>query len=70
MHPYVEGVDHVGVGFYDACDLDSLGQQIGYWLDQDDEREHMRRQGFERVKNHETYTDRSRELLEVVFGHA
>ena len=68
LHPDVDGVDNIGVGHYDGCDLDSLGEAIDYWLTHDAEREVMRIDGFEHVKQHETYTQRATQILATVFG--
>ena len=67
LHPETEGVDSVGVGHYEPCDLDSLRERIDYWLTADVEREAMRIQGFEHVKTFETYTRRAQQILETVF---
>lgn len=67
LHPKVDGVDDVGVGHYEACDLDSLREQIDYWLEHDVERGEMRRRGFEHVRDHETYTQRASQILDTVF---
>lgn len=68
LHPKVEGVDHEGVGFYEHGDFSDLKKQIDYYLENDTEREAMRTRGFEHVKNNETYTQRSQEILDVVFS--
>ncbi len=66
LHPEIEGVDHEGVGFYEHGDLNDLKVKIDYYLDNNEEREAMRRNGFEWVKANETYTDRARQILESV----
>ena len=68
LHPEVDGVDDYGVGHYEAGNLDDLEQWIDYWLTFDADREDMRHQGFEWVRDNETYTDRSSQILETVFG--
>lgn len=67
-HPWVDGVDTIGVAPYEHGDLDTLKQEIGFWLAHDEERESMRRDGFEWVKNNETYTHRAQEILDTVFA--
>jgi spore maturation protein CgeB len=67
-HPWVEGVDTTGVAHYKPRDWGSLKKTIGYWLEHDIEREEQRRTGFEWVKNNETYTHRSAQIIETVFG--
>lgn len=66
IHPRTEGVDHRGVGEYKKEDLKSLKKTIDFYLDNDIERELLRKKGFEWVKNNETYTHRSKQILEVV----
>jgi hypothetical protein len=68
IHPYVEGVDHEGVAYYAHGSLEDLAEQIDYYLETPHEREARRKQGFEHVKNYETYTDRSKEILDSVFN--
>lgn len=70
LHPEVEGVDHVGVGHYEAGSLTDLEEWIDYWLECDADREAMRHDGFEHVKNHETYTHRAQQILGAVFPDA
>ena len=69
LHPYVEGVDMTGVGLYDPCDVDSLRSQIDYYRNRPGEREAMRFLGHEHVKAHETYTNRSQEMIDQVFPY-
>lgn len=68
IHPYTDGVDHVGVGDYKKENLSSLKKAIDYYLEHDDEREKKRKQGFEWVRDNETYTHRAEEILRTVFG--
>lgn len=68
IHPHVEGIDTEGVHPYDALNTSSLGYEIDFMLGHNKDREHMRRKGFEHVKNHETYTHRAHEMLTVIFG--
>jgi len=75
LHPEVSGVDSHGVDHYlpagevgDGKALTHLKERIDYWLEHDDEREAMRRNGFEWVKNNETYTQRAQEILDTVFA--
>jgi hypothetical protein len=69
LHPKVTGIDNVGVGHYEAQDLESLRAQIDYYLEHEEEREAMRKEGFEWVKKHETYTNRAQEMLEKIYGN-
>lgn len=68
LHPRNDGVDSYGVGHYDKGNLQSLRYMIDYYLQHDDEREAKRKEGFEHVKAHETYTNRSKEMLKIIFG--
>jgi hypothetical protein len=66
LHPEVVGVDHEGVGFYEAGNLNSLKERIEMALSTN-EVETMRKIGFDWVKKNETYTNRAQEILEKVF---
>lgn len=68
LHPLTEGVDTEGVGHYTKESLLSLQTAIDYWLEHDEEREAMRLKGFYHVLEHETYTNRAKEMLSVVFA--
>lgn len=69
IHPMVEGVDYNGVRFYEhnEYNFDELKGVIDYYLENDEVREKLRQEGFDWVKNNETYTDRAKQILEVVF---
>lgn len=72
LHPHVEGVDTVGVAHYggrkDMQDnLELLKRRIDYFLQNSYEREEMRKMGFNHVKDHETYTHRAQEILNIIF---
>lgn len=72
LHPFIKGVDNIGVGNYggfdhDSTNLESLKEKIDYYLEHSFEREEMRMAGFNRVKDFETYTNRAEEMLEVIF---
>ena len=73
LHPKIEGVDDVGVGYYggfesDEKNLESLAEKIDFYMKNDFDRETLRLNGFNWVKEHETYTNRSEEMLEVIYG--
>lgn len=68
LHPRTEGVDNEGVAHYERGDLQSLKYYIDYYLEQHDVREYLRKQGFDHVRKHETYTQRCQEILDVVFA--
>lgn len=70
LHPDVTGVDDKGIGFYKKGNLESLKIQIDKFLDEPlgaQFREVARKLGFEWVKNHETYTHRAQEMLDIIF---
>jgi hypothetical protein len=72
LHSPVQGVDAHGVGLYDGHTDDDklvhLKQMIDFYLHHADERERLRREGFDWVRNHETYTQRSQQILDTVFS--
>lgn len=70
IHPNVPGVDNEGVWHYESGNLQDLKKCIDLALEHADDREKSRLQGFEWVKNNETYTHRAQEMLEVIFGDA
>ena len=69
LHPQVDGgkIDDVGVGKYVANSLTSLQEKIDYYLEHSFEREEMREMGFNWVKEHETYTNRTKEMMSTIF---
>jgi hypothetical protein len=67
IHPIDSGVDDYGVAHYKKNDLTDLKDTIDYYLEYESRRENMRKAGHNWVKNNETYTDRAREILRVVF---
>lgn len=68
LHPDVSGVDHAGVMNYEPNNLQSLKETIDLMLIKNDVREEARKIGFEWVRDHETYTDRAKEMLNIIFG--
>jgi hypothetical protein len=72
-HPWVEGVDCHGVVGYirdetnDDETLEAVRTAIEYCLDNQDKAERFRREGFEWVRDNETYTHRAQEILDTVF---
>jgi hypothetical protein len=69
LHPACEGLDIPGMIPYVAGDFDGLKKLIDHYLEYDLERENMRSIGQEFVKNNETYTQRSDEMLKIIFGN-
>lgn len=68
IHPEIQGVDAVGVGFYNPRDLNHLKSVIDLYLEHGELREKMRLDALEHVKKHETYTNRAEQMLDVIFG--
>lgn len=70
IHPKVEGVDYIGVAHYEHGNLDDLKKSIDFYLEHDQAREYFRKQGFEHVRDNETYTQRAEQIIETVMGGA
>lgn len=73
IHPYVKGLenefeDRKHVVFYNFNDFGGLKHLIDYYLVHDEERERIRKQGFEHVKNHYTYMHRWQYIIDTVLG--
>lgn len=66
MHPQVDGVDNNGVVHYKHGSFADLKAKIDYYLENHDKREAKRKEGFEHVKDYETYTQRSQEMLNIM----
>lgn len=70
LHPHVEGHDTVGVAHYNPRGaFKDLKEKIDYYLEHSFEREEMRIAGFNWVKDNETYTNRAREMMGVIYGN-
>lgn len=68
IHPYIEGMEeHFEDGkhliFYEYGDFNDLNFKINYYLENDTEREAIRKAGFEHVKKNHTYTNRWRTII-------
>lgn len=68
LHPHTQGFDHVGVANYQHGDFDDLKRVIDFYLSREAERESMRELGMLWVREHETYTHRSQEVLDIILG--
>lgn len=71
IHPKVFGMgdefnDREHLVFYEFGDFKGLKEKIDYYLEHDSEREKIRRQGHEFVKNNCTYTNRLQEMFEIL----
>jgi len=63
--PVVNPFEHKKhLGYYDS--LEDLGSQIEYYLDNDDERKKIARDGYEYALEHHKTSDRIDEILEVI----
>lgn len=68
LHPYVKGVDTVGVTNYEQGNLDSLKENIDYLLENHSLRGALRRGGNAWVMANETYTNRMEEVFKIING--
>ena len=68
IHPPCEGLEIEGLQIYKANDFKSLKSTIDFWVANNKDREKLRVQSHEFVKKNETYTNRSEEMLKVIFG--
>jgi hypothetical protein len=66
VHPYCEGLEHVGIGRYAPQDLRSLDEAIRYYLEHDAERREMARQGYEWTRTHATWHQRLPEVFRTI----
>lgn len=71
IHPYIKGMedyfeDGKHLVFYEFGNFDDLKKKIDYYLTHDKEREAIRKAGFEHVKQHHTYIERWRHIIEEV----
>lgn len=69
--PYIKGleeefVDGETIVFYEFGDWDGLKQKIDYYLEHPIERERIRLEGQDWVRQHATYTNRMREMLNII----
>src|SRR5271166_6034457 len=76
IHPYLEGlatlagdqqfIDTQHIVYYTHGDFDELKFLIDWYLDNDTEREQIRKTGHEHVKTHHTYTQRWQSILKTL----
>ena len=71
IHPYIKGLeeeftDKEHLVFYEYGDFTQLRDLIDYYLGHDAERETIRQQGHELVKNNFTYTQRMQTMLDTI----
>jgi len=67
VHPRSEGMGDLPIEAYEKNNLNSLKQSIDYYLSNQSFREMYRKYAQIYVKENETYTNRSIEMLEVIF---
>ncbi len=67
LHPKVSGVDTEGVVHYEHGNFKDLREKIDFYLNNESERLTMQGIGFYHVKQHETYTHRAEEMVDIVF---
>ncbi len=72
IHPMVEGLDEefeIGKHLvtFPYGDNDKLFELVDYYLEHDEEREKIRKAGFEYVKKNYTYTKRCEQLLKILW---
>lgn len=75
IHPKLKGLenhftDGEHVVLYEHGDFDQLKMLIDYYLEDDEEREQIRKAGHEHVKATHTYLHRWEAILDTVFGEA
>lgn len=73
IHPYIKGMeeeftDGENIVFYEFNNWEQLKEKIDYYLVNDSERDRIRRNGFEFVKENATYENRLEEVFRVVFS--
>jgi hypothetical protein len=71
IHPYVEGLEEefeIGKHLvtFPRGDFAKLKELIDYYLEHDEEREQIRKAGFEHIKKHYTYKERCKELINIL----
>jgi hypothetical protein len=67
IYPRIKGLENYfnddEIAWYEHGNLDDLKQKIDYYLENNDEREAMRKRGHERTKNEHTYVHRWSNIL-------
>jgi len=69
IHPRIEGIplkDKEHIVMYDYKDFEGLKKTIDYYLEHDEEREAIRRAGFEEVKANHNYHVRMQAILDYI----
>lgn len=72
IHPFIKGMDEEftdgeTISFYEYNNWDQLKAKIDYFLEHDEEREKIRLAGHNFVKKNATYTNRLKQMLEIIF---
>lgn len=73
IHPRIQGMERIfkdgeHLAFYDFDDFDQLKFLIDYYLDDEAERERIRRAGHDMVRTSQTYVHRWQTILDTVFA--
>jgi hypothetical protein len=71
IHPYIKGMeehfeDKKHLVFYEYRNMKQLKELVSYYLTHDEEREAIRKQGHEHVKQNHTYTNRWQTILQSI----
>jgi len=66
LHPKVADFPPNLFGSYKAGDLDDVKHKVDIWLKQENDRKRVQKAGHEYVKKHATYTNRAKEILDVI----
>ena len=67
IHPWCEGMGDLPLTTYEPNNLESIKQNIQFYLDNPEFREGYRIRASEYVKENETYTARAFEMLNIIF---
>jgi len=68
LHPWCDGMGDMLVNEYCKNSLRCLETEISYFLNNDSHREAERKRCHYWVKEHATYTNRAKEMLQTIFG--
>lgn len=71
IHPYIKGLEEEfkedeDIVFYEYGNFEQLKEKIDYYLEHNEEREEIRRNGHRVVKANCTYTHRMKQMLDIV----
>jgi len=74
IHPRIPGLEKdfkedEEIVFYNYGNFDELREKIDYYIVHSEERDAIRKRGFERVKKDHTYINRMKEMLDIVMNN-